>query len=133
MTWTGYHTSGMMKTVHVRLDRFGKEALQEHLSASRESEAHALDAAVRYYLGDADSGRLAWRVPGSYTQRDPDEELELELDDDLHEELRRESRRQRVTPDVLAMHALMYYLADLDTGRAAARLDDAINRDAEAK
>jgi hypothetical protein len=123
----------MMKSVHVRLDRFGKEALQEHLSGSGESEAQALDAAVRYYLGDAESGRLAWRVPGSYAQRDPDEELELELDDDLHEELRRESRRQRVTPDVLAMHALMYYLADLDSGRAAARLDDAINRDAEAK
>lgn len=123
----------MMKSVHVRLDRFGKEALQEHLSDSGESEAHALDVAVRYYLGDADCGRLAWRVPIGYAQRDPDEELEVELDDDLHDELRRESRRQRVTPDVLAMHALMYYLADLDSGRAAARLGDAINRDAEAR
>jgi hypothetical protein len=88
---------------------------------------------VRYYLGDAGSGRIAWRAPRHYTKKDPDEELELELDDELHGELRRESRRQRVTPDVLAMHALMYYLADLDSGRAAARLGDAIDRDAEAK
>jgi hypothetical protein len=123
----------MMKSVIVRLDRFGHEALEEHLRGSGESEAEALDVAVRYYLGDADSGRVAWRVPGDYAQRDLNEELELVLDDDLHGELQRESRRQRVTPDVLAMHALMYYLADLDSGRAAARLGDAINRDAEAK
>jgi hypothetical protein len=123
----------MMKSVIVRLDRFGHEALEEHLRGSGESEADALDLAVRYYLGDAGSGRVAWRVPGEFPQRDPDEEVELALDDDLHGELRRESRRQRVTPDVLAMHALMYYLADLDSGRAAARLGDAINRDAEAK
>jgi hypothetical protein len=123
----------MMKSVIVRLDRFGHEALEEHLRGSGESEADALDLAVRYYLGDAGSGRVAWRVPGEFPQRDPDEEVELALDDDLHGELRRESRRQRVTPDVLAMHALMYYLADLDSGRAAARLGDATHRDAEAK
>jgi hypothetical protein len=123
----------MMKSVIVRLDRFGHEALEEHLRGSGESEAEALDVAVRYYLADAGSGRMAWRVPGDYGQRDPDEELTLSLDDDLHGRLRRESRRQHVTPDVLAMHALMYYLADLDSGRAAARLGDAINRDAEAK
>jgi hypothetical protein len=127
------HPSGMMKSVNVRLDRFGREALEEYLRGSGESEADALHVAVRYYLGDAGSGRMAWRVPGDYAPRDLSEQRELALDDDLHNELRRESRRQRVTPDVLAMHALMYYLADLDSGRAAARLGDAINRDAEAK
>ena len=122
-----------MKSVNVRLDRFGQDALDEYLRGSGESEADALDVAVRYYLADAGSDRMAWRVPPPYGKRDPDEELELELDDDLHGELRRESRRQHVTPEVLAVHALMYYLADLDSGRAAARLGAAINRDAEAK
>jgi hypothetical protein len=122
----------MMKSVNVRLDRFGQEALEEHLRATGESESDALDVAVRYYLGDADSGRVAWKVPRKITRPDPADEIELELDDDLHAELRRESRRQHVSPDMLAMHALMYYLADLDSGRAAARLGDAINRDAEA-
>jgi len=119
--------------VIVRLDRFGHEALEEHLRGWGGSEADALDIAVRYYLGDAGSGRVAWPVPGDFAQRAPEQELELALDDDLHGELRRESLRQRVTPDVLAMHALMYYLADLDSGRVAARLGDAIHRDAEAK
>ncbi len=122
-----------MKSVNVRLDRFGHEALEAHLRGSGASEADTLHVAVRYYLGDAGSGRMAWRVPGDYAQPESNEELELAIDDDLHGELRRESQRQRVTPDVLAMHALMYYLADLDSGRAAARLGDAINRDAEAK
>jgi hypothetical protein len=122
----------MMKSVNVRLDRFGHEALEEHLRATGESESDALDVAVRYYLGDADSGRVAWKVPRKITRPDPADEIELELDDELHAQLRRESRRQHVSPDMLAMHALMYYLADLDSGRAAARLGDAINRDAEA-
>jgi hypothetical protein len=123
----------MMKSVNVRLDRFGQEALEEHLRATGESESDALDLAVRYYLGDADRGRLAWKVPRKTTRPDPADEIELEVDDDLHAELRRESRRQHVSPDMLAMHALMYYLADLDSGRAAARLGDAMNRDAEAE
>jgi hypothetical protein len=122
----------MMKSVNVRLDRFGQEALDEHIRATGGSEADALDVAVRYYLGDAGSGRVAWKVPRKITRADPADEIELELDDVLHADLRRESRRQHVSPDMLAMHALMYYLADLDSGRAAARLGDAINRDAEA-
>jgi hypothetical protein len=122
----------MMKSVNVRLDRFGQEALDEHMRATGESESDALDIAVRYYLGDADSGRMAWKMPRKTTRADPAEEIELQLDDDLHAELRQESRRQHVSPDMLAMHALMYYLADLDSGRAAARLGDAMNRDAEA-
>jgi hypothetical protein len=76
---------------------------------------------------------MAWRAPRAYGEANPSETWEVELDDDLHAELQRESRRQRVTPDLLAMHALMYYLADLDSGSAAARLGDAMNRDAEAQ
>jgi hypothetical protein len=121
-----------MKKVIVRLDRFGQEALEEHLRGTGTSQEDALDVAVRYYLGDSGSGRIAWRVPRKITRADPAEEIEVELGDELHGELRRESRRQHVSPDLLAMHALMYYLADLDSGRAAARLGDAMNRDAEA-
>jgi hypothetical protein len=122
----------MTMTVNVRLDCFGLQALEEHLRATGESEADAIDVAVRYYLGDSNSGRVAWQAPRHYGGLDSSDELELELDEDLHGELQRESRRQHVTPDLLAMHALMYYLGDLDSGRAAARLGDAMNRDAEA-
>ncbi|MGH2715091.1 MAG: hypothetical protein ACRDM7_14605 [Thermoleophilaceae bacterium] len=118
----------------VRLDRFGQEALDEYVRGSGGSQQDAVDVAVRYYLADSGSGRMAWRVPRQAAEADPEEglELELELDGQLQRQLEAESRRQRVSPDLLAMHALMYFLADLDSGRAAARLGDAIDRDAEA-
>ena len=121
----------MTKSVTVRLDRFGQEALEEYLAASGETPAAALGAAVRYYLGDSDSGRMAWRVPRHTGPWDTAEPLDLPLDDALHGERDQESRRQEVSPDLLALHALVYFLADLDSGRAAARLGDAIKRDAE--
>jgi hypothetical protein len=122
-----------MMSVTVRLDRFGQEALEDYVRGTGESNEDALDTAVRYYLGDADSGRVAWRVPRHPGGLESGEPLELELDEKLHGELLEEARRQEVSPDLLAMHALMYYLADLDSGRAAARLGDAMNRDAEAE
>jgi hypothetical protein len=122
-----------MKRVIVRLDRFGQAALDDYVHGTGESHADTLDVAVRYYLLDSDSGRVTWRVPSRPTGLDTTETLELDLDDHLHEELRREARRQHVAPDLLAFHALVYYLADLDSGRVAARLGDAMDRDAEAK
>jgi hypothetical protein len=118
-------------TVTVRLDDFGRAALDDYVRGTGGSVGEALDAAVRYYLGDSDSGRVAWRVPRHRGSVEPSEALELELDEDLLGALRRESRRQRVTPGVLAIHALMYYLADLDSGRAAVRVGDAVSPEAK--
>jgi hypothetical protein len=119
----------MTKRVRLRLDRFGKDAV--------EGTGSSLDAlmstAARYYLGDDDSGRPAWRVPRLARSGAGGNPLEVQIDDPLHAELELEARRQAVTPDLLAEHALLYYLADLDTGRVAARLGDAVNRDAEAE
>lgn len=87
---------------------------------------------MRYYLSDADSGRPAWPVPRLAREASGGEAIELELDERLHDQLEREAQRQRVQADVLAAHALMYFLADYETGRAAARLGATITRDAEA-
>jgi hypothetical protein len=122
----------MKKSVTLRLDRFGQEALDEYVRAIGGSHAAVLHTAVSYYLGDADSGRAAWRVPQLVRSATFAERLELELDDDLHSELEAAARRQDVALELLAAHAVVYFLTDLDTGRAAARLGDAINRDAEA-
>jgi hypothetical protein len=118
--------------VTLRLDRFGQDALEHYVRGTRGSHAAALHTAVRYYLSDSDSGRPAWRVPRLARSAVFPDALELELDDELHSELERESQRQRVTADVLATHAVLYFLGDLDTGRSAARLGDAMSRDAEA-
>lgn len=122
----------MKKRVTLRLDRFGQDALEDYVCGTGGSHAAVLHTAVRYYLGDAGSGRVAWRVPRLAREAEFAGALEIELDDDLHAQLELESRRQQVTPDLLAAHATLYFLTDLDTGRAATRLGDAMNRDAEA-
>jgi hypothetical protein len=119
--------------VTLRLDRFGQDALEGYVRATAGSQAAALRTAVRYYLADSDSGRAAWPVPRLADEAASGDPFEIELDDAVHAELERESRRQHVTTDLLATHAVLYFLADLDSGRVAARLGDAINRDAEAK
>jgi hypothetical protein len=118
--------------VTLRLDRFGQDALEDYVRGTGGSQAAALHTAVRYYLDDSESGRPAWRVPELARKAVFTDGLEVELNEDLHAELERESRRQDVPADLLATHALMYFLSDLGTGRAAARLGDAMNRDAEA-
>jgi hypothetical protein len=118
--------------VTLRLDRFGQDALDDYVRGTGGSHATALHTAVRYYLDDWESGRPAWRVPRLARNAVFTGALELELPGELHAELERESRRQDVPADLLATHAVMYFLSDLDTGRAAARLGDAIHRDAEA-
>jgi hypothetical protein len=55
--------------------------------------------------------------------------LTIELTDFGYERARKEAERQGVSVEEVVTHAVMYYLADLDSGRAAAR----IFRDAEAE
>ncbi len=122
-----------MKSVSLRLGGFGQGALDDHVRGGGGSRARVVQTAVRYYLADSDSGGAAWHVPELARAATPADTLEVELDDDLVAKLDVEARRQDVAVELLAAHAVVYYLTDLDTGRAAARLGDAISRDAEAK
>jgi hypothetical protein len=101
----------------LRLDHFGKMVLAARLGRGASSDAVVSEAA-RYYLADRGSGRLAWRVPRFLAAGEPDEPAEVELDDDTMAGLAREARRQGVARSRLAEHALLYFLADLDSGRA---------------
>lgn len=48
--------------------------------------------------------------------------LTIELDDFGYERASEEAQRQGVSVEEVVTHAVMYYLADLDSGRAAARI-----------
>jgi hypothetical protein len=109
----------MTKTVTLRLDRFGREALDEYVRTGPGTYGSALETAVRYYLGDSGSGRAAWPVPTIAGDPDSGEPLGIEIDSELHQEVRHEADRQEVTPDLLALHALLYFLVDRDSGRAS--------------
>ena len=113
--------------VTLRLDHFGKKALAARLRGGASRDA-VVSQAIRYYLADRGSGRLAWRVPRFLDSGERDESpgTEVKLDDDTMAALEREARRQGVDPGRLAQHALLYFLADLDSGRAASRPADAL-------
>jgi hypothetical protein len=90
------------------------------------SDAVLLRTALRYWLDEPDRGRTAWKPLRQGESGDP---AEFELDPGLYEELEREAERQEAAPESVALHALVYFMADLDTGRAGARLGTALKQD----
>jgi hypothetical protein len=118
----------MSKTMTLRLNRFGRQALAECAQEQHDSADRVVRTASLYYLADRDSGRAAWRVP-SFLRSAPEGDaaaLRVDLDDETWDALVREARGQEVDPARLAEHALLYYLADFDEGRLAERLGGAI-------
>jgi len=68
---------------------------------------------------------VAWRVPRFVRPAQPGGAgTDVELDDATMQALEQEARRQGIPPGRLVEHALLYFLADLDSGRAEARLAD---------
>ena len=66
------------------------------------------------------SGRCPWAAFGQDSMTDSTgRRLEVELGDFATERLEAEAERQGVLPEELARHAILYFLADLDTGRIA--------------
>jgi hypothetical protein len=106
------------------LEEFGAAGLEEQAERYSVTPAQLGRHAVRYYLSERDSGRMALRVP-RFTQdtaRDPALKIKLDLDPDTWQELDREAERQEVSIERLLAHAVMYFLADLDAGRVEERM-----------
>ncbi len=91
-------------------------------SADRDRLASRARDAARYYLDDKDSGRPGWRYPRQPGWPAPSatatRELALPAGDSVHAALAREAECQGVVSERLLHHALLYHLADIDTGRA---------------
>jgi hypothetical protein len=117
----------MSKSMTLRLDQFGRQALADFADERHDSASKVVRTASLYYLADRDSGRSAWRVPGFLQASPPgDERLEVDLDDETWTALAKEARGQGVDPARLAEHALLYYFADVEGGRLADRLGGAV-------
>jgi hypothetical protein len=114
-------------SVRLELDDFGKEALEAQVRSGSSRDAF-IRTAARYYLADRGSGRVSWQPP-RFLRRDARRApavTEVELDEETMKALEEEARRHSLSAARLAEHALLYYLADLDSGRAAARVRDAL-------
>jgi hypothetical protein len=104
------------------LDRFSRSALERLASRGNGSVSGAVTMASLYYLADRESDRPAWRVPPLADGAGASEMERVEVDEETWRALADEADRQGVTPDTLALHALLYLVADIDRGRVTERL-----------
>jgi hypothetical protein len=116
----------MSTDVTLRLDRFAQRAFARLSRGRRGSAAAAVRTASMYYLADRGTDRAAWRVP-RFASGEGGQTLKVRLDEDTWKAVTAEAERQGVSADALAMHAVMYFLADVDSGRVAGRLDETLD------
>jgi hypothetical protein len=114
----------LQRLLLLSLEEFGASTLEAEAERYFVSPAELGRHAVRYYLSDRDSERMARNVPrlSRDTARQPALELELDLDPDTWRELDEEAERQEVSVERLLAHAIIYFLADLDAGRVERRM-----------
>jgi hypothetical protein len=110
----------------VYLDTFGREALDRLAMRGGGSRGGAVRTAALYYLGDAEAGRAAWQVPSFASAEQHRKGVRVRLDEVTRRALAEEAERQGVRPGALAAHAVLYFAADLDSGRLGDRLEEAL-------
>jgi hypothetical protein len=111
----------------MHLDEFGLEEVQR-LAHLRDGSADALvRTAALYYLAERGVGRPVWRVPSFVRETPATPARNVTLDDETWRALNDEALRQGVAPGLLAEHALLYFISDLDDGKLALRLGDALD------
>lgn len=119
----------MTRNVRLHLDRFGQEALRRFAPEGDRSTGGVLRTAALYYLADRQAGRPGWHPPRFARDLPRGQPVEFELDDETWEAVTREAGRQGVQPEILAEHAVLYFLADMDSGRLAGRLSGIVEEE----
>ena len=117
----------MSKDVTLNLDDFGRHALQRLAREGNGSITASVRTALLYYLADRDAGRPA-SVPRFTAERQAGHSESVAIDDETWDALSDESERQAVSVERLIEHAVMYFLADVDSGRVAGRLKSRLDR-----
>jgi hypothetical protein len=114
----------LQRLLTLSLEEFGASTLEGEAERYSVSTTRLAQRAVRYYLSDRDSDRMALRVPrlSQDRARRPALELTLDLDSDSWNELKDEAERQEVSVERLLEHAIIYFLSDLDAGRVERRV-----------
>jgi hypothetical protein len=110
---------GMTRRVTVHLDEFGHRSLERLVERGKGSPATAFRTAALYYLAHRDAGRQAWRAPRFRTRPAAKPGLRVAFDDETWEALEDEASRQGIKTEELAVHALMYFLADFERGEVS--------------
>jgi predicted DNA-binding ribbon-helix-helix protein len=116
----------MMKGMKFQLDEFGRDALDEFVRGANGSRSAAVRTACLYYLADHESGRAAWPAPSQEAASSGASAVAVRLDRETWRGLQEEAERQDVSASDLTRHAVLYFLADVDSGRVGQRLESAL-------
>ncbi len=114
----------MPHTVTVALGDFSLESLGGAYKRDTANLGRSLAQAIRYYLGDRDSGRAGWPYPSFGRDGKDDQlvELRISIDAAVWDDFSKEADRQGVSTGQLIQHAALYFAADRDSGRLAQRI-----------
>jgi hypothetical protein len=123
------------RQVTLQLGEFAVDAIERQARALGISADRLVREALIYYVSDLGSERLAarpQRIAAESSGRFQREMLELCVDVDARtwEELEREAARYEMPLERLLGHAALYYLADLEAGRVAARIVEGLDENA---
>jgi hypothetical protein len=118
------------RTLTLRLAPFERDAVDSYGASQRVPAARLVRTAVLYYLREQHANRSTWPSP---KLRHEESGAPFMLDVDLGEKtgraLAEQAAAQRVEPEQLARHALLFFLADVDSGRVARALERALRPD----
>ena len=114
----------MAGTLTIRLAPFERDALEAYGASQQVPPERVVLTAVLYYLRQQTSKRETWPVP-SFRRDEPDGEsaLQVELGEETQQALATQASAQGVSPESLARHALLFFLADVEGGEVAATLE----------
>ncbi len=122
-----------MTKVRVRLGAFAAEALARKLGNGGPPGSQDFERVIRFYLGERAAQPTGWVYPDFLRERRASEDIELDLsvEDFLWISLEAEAREQDVAVDRLLEHAMLYFAAEVDAGRATKRILEEIEKEDE--
>jgi hypothetical protein len=123
-------TRTVAATLTLRLAPFEREALDAYGASQQVPPERVVLTAVLYYLREQHSKRETWPVP-AFRRGEPDNgsALQVELGKETGQALATQAAAQCVRPESLGRHALLFFLADVDSGEVASTLESML-RDA---
>ncbi len=119
------YMTGIGRKKQVRLGGFTRASLEQQASARGITVGALLHQAIVYYAADSGSGRPGRHLPrfASSPEAEREDAIEVELSDEDWATLAEEAEGERgANEERMLEHVVLYYMADVESGRIAARI-----------
>jgi hypothetical protein len=114
----------------LRLAPFERDALDSYGASQRVPAGRVIHTAILYYLQERHAERTTWRKETlGGDERGSAVAVEVDLGEETGRALAKQASAQGVDPEDLARHALLFFLADVDSGRVARELERTLRAD----